>query len=282
MEVSRLVWSQQDIEQRLGFSGGKFTRVNTWLTALIGIALTILVYGVLLLFRDSHLAGMFIERGMYVPYFIVFLTAWSLAVLFVKWRKLAFQKRALQYAVVPQQTDFVLSSTTVEDVMDNIYATVDDPKNFILFNRIVIALSNLKNLGRVTDVGDILGSQAEHDESAMETSYSLVRGFVWAIPVLGFIGTVLGLSVAIGGFGSVLESADDISQIKVALQGVTGGLSSAFETTLQGLIAALLIQMALTFLKKSEEEFLDNCKEYCAKEVVNKLRIMPYEQLAED
>ena len=111
---------------------------------------------------------------------------------------------------------------------------VDDPRQFVVFHRITTALSNLRNLGRVTDVGDILRSQAETDESAMETSYSLLQGFVWAIPVLGFIGTVEGLSVAIGGFGGVLASSSDFEQIKVALRGVTGGLSTAFETTLHG------------------------------------------------
>ena len=41
----------------------------------------------------------------------------------------------------------------------------------------------------------------------METSYSVINAFVWAIPVLGFIGTVLGLSQAIGQFGGVLQGA---------------------------------------------------------------------------
>ena len=34
----------------------------------------------------------------------------------------------------------------------------------------------------------------------MDTSYLMLSGFVWAIPVLGFIGTVLGLSDAICDF----------------------------------------------------------------------------------
>lgn len=44
----------------------------------------------------------------------------------------------------------------------------------------------------------------------METSYALVQGFVWAIPVLGFIGTVVGLSQAIGGFTAVLQGVDKV------------------------------------------------------------------------
>ncbi len=271
-----LSWARQDIEQRLAFNGGRHTRVNTVLSAILGLLLAAAFYAALLPFRESSFAEMFLTRP-FVPATICFLTGWSTAILFIKSRKLKLQRRALNYAIVPQDHDFVLSSSTVDQVTDRIHTTVDDPKHFVLFNRIMIALSNLRNLGRVGDVDEILRSQATHDESSMETSYAVVSVFVWAIPVLGFIGTVLGLSTAIGEFGSVLESSGDLSQIKGALQGVTSGLSTAFQTTLQALVAALGIQLSLAFLKKNEEEFLDDCSEYCVRHIVNRLRLMIYE-----
>ena len=83
--------------------------------------------------------------------------------------------------------------------------------------------------------------------------------------------------MAIGGFGSVLAAASDFEQVKGALQGVTSGLSIAFETTMQGLVAALIIQLLMTAVKKSEEEFLDACSEYCARHIVGRLRLLPFE-----
>eukprot|EP00913_Durusdinium_trenchii_P023372 g21950.t1 len=265
---------------RTGLGGGKYTHVNNILSAVIAAFVTTAFYLSLLPISETRVAEMFTERGV-VPYAIVFLSAWSFSILFVKWRKLALQRRALSCSVVPSEHDFVLSPQTVQIVRDKIDETVDKAKHFILFNRIAIALSNLRNIGRVSDVDEILRSQAEHDESVMENSYSIIRGFVWAIPVLGFIGTVIGLSQAIGGFGSVLQTTEEIKDIKQSLQGVTGGLSTAFETTLQGLVAALVIQLILTFLKKSEQEFLDECAEYCTREIVNKLRVMPYQPQGE-
>jgi len=102
-----------------------------------------------------------------------------------------------------------------------------------------------------------------------------VRGFIWAVPVFGFIGTVVGLSNAIGGFGGVLSSATEIGQLRNALQGVTAGLSVAFETTLVGLVAAVALQLLLTALKRQEEAFLDECTEYCHRHIVSKLRTLP-------
>ncbi len=275
-EHATLSWVRQDWEHRLGFSGGRFTQVNSVLSFLIGAVLSIAFFGLLALAPDQHWKLMFTDRGL-VPYAIVFFTNWSLAILFLKWLKLRLQRRALQFLVVPVEADFVLSPSTVEQVTEKIYQVVEDPKNFVLFNRILVALSNLRNIGRVGDVDEILRSQAEQDASRVENSYALVSGFVWAIPVLGFIGTVLGLSVAIGGFSHVLQSSQEMSQIKTALQGVTGGLATAFETTLQGLVAALAIQLLLTFLRKNEEEFLDACAEYCTAHVVNRLRVTPFD-----
>ena len=280
-QIPHLSWAKSDPEQRLAFRGGRFTRVNTFCSLLLGGGMTTLFFLVLIPLNKTYFAGMFLHRGL-VPYFIVGFSFWSLAILVLKWLKLCFQRKTLNIAIVPDDPGFVLSPTTVDDVNHRMFQVVDDPKHFVLFNRISIALANLRNLGRVTDVDEILTTQSGHDESVMETSYSLLQGFVWAIPVLGFIGTVLGLSQAIGAFGSVLATTAELSQIKGALQGVTGGLAVAFETTLEGLVAALIIQLLLTVIKKSEEEFLDACNEYCVRNIVGRLRLMPYETVEID
>ncbi len=281
-----LAWARKDIEQRLFFHGGRYTQVNTLLSVILGSVITVVFYGTLLTIQSSSFAQMFLTAGgasqsslpPLIPFSVVFFSAWSLAILFVKRSKLAFQRRTLKYSIAPGDPNFVLSAGNVDVVIDRLYEIVDEPKHFLLFNRISVALANLRNLGRVGDVDEILRSQAENDESSLETTYSLLGGFIWAIPVLGFIGTVLGLSDAIGGFGNVLQSSDDIETIKSGLTSVTGGLSDAFVTTLQALVAALVIQMAVTFLKKSEHEFLDDCGEYCRNQIVNRLRIMPFER----
>ena len=277
-----LNWTRDDIEQRLMFRGGRFTTANTWLSLFLGAILFVGFYAFLLFIPNTQFARDFTNQGS-IPYLTCFFSAWAVAILFLKSRKLKYQRKAIEYVVVPDQHDFVLSSSTVDQVIDQIYSIVDDPRRFLLFNRIVIALSNLKNLGQVGDVDDILRSQAENDESVTETSYMLLGAFIWAIPVLGFIGTVLGLSDAIGGFGDVLQkTSSDMNSVKQELQKTTAGLSMAFVTTLQALVAAMGIQIWMTFQKKDELEFLDDCSSYCLKNVVNRLRIMPYETTVHD
>ncbi|MFM7135799.1 MAG: MotA/TolQ/ExbB proton channel family protein [Planctomycetota bacterium] len=270
-----LDWSRFDIEQRLLFPGGRYTRVNNLLTGLLGVIGTLAFYGILQIpgIRETHFAEVFNQRGP-TQHAVVLLFFWSLAILAIKSSKLRFQWRSLDVRVIPNEPGFVLSTATVGRVLDHIHDCVDDPRHFVLFNRIVVALANFRNLGHVGDVDDILRSQAAQDESAMETSYALIQGFVWAIPVLGFIGTVLGLSGAIGQFSGVLGDAGDIGAITTALKGVTGGLATAFDTTLVALVAALILQLLMTVLKKQEEEFLDAAMEFGIRNVVGRLRLM--------
>lgn len=277
-----LSWARQDIEQRLLFRGARFTQVNYLLSGLVAIVLTGVYYLILMPFPGTILYVKFMGQGRFVdiiiPFATVLLAWWCLAILFLKSRKLAFQKRTLLLEVTPDNPEFVLSSATVDQILDRMYELVDDPRQFVLFNRIEIALSNLRNLGRITDVDEILRTQNENDESFLDATYVVLGGFMWAIPILGFIGTVLGLSIAIGNFSVVLQAnAAQGGGLIESLKGVVGGLGTAFDTTLIALVAALFIQMWITFLRKSEQEFLDSCSEYCLRKIVNRLRIMPYQ-----
>lgn len=274
--LSQLSWDASDIEQRLFFKGGRFTQVNTLLSFLLAVALTAAVYGILLVLPSNIVSGKLMGQGV-IPYSIVFFTAWSVVILGIKRLKLGLQRRCLKMNLAPEDdAGFVLSPTSVELVTDRMYLLVDKPERFLLFNRISVALSNLKNIGRVADVDEILRSEAETDEAAMDASHVLLSGLIWAIPILGFIGTVLGLSIAIGKFGNVIGSSGDTSQILPALQEVTGGLGLAFDTTLEALVAALAIQLMTIFIRKSEQEFLLDCTRYCTTNIVNRLRLLPY------
>lgn len=268
-------WHRSDIEQMLYFSGARFTRVNTLLSCLIGVFLGSVFYGALLL-APHPLRSKFVDQGT-IPYATVFLAAWSIAILFLKWQKLRMQRLCLRMSIVPDTPEFVLSPHSVDHVMEQIGKLVDEPRQFVLMNRISIALANLKNLGRISDVDEILRSQAEADEAISESSYIVVTGFLWAIPILGFIGTVLGLSIAIGEFGTVMTGGSAAADsLLPALKNVTGGLAIAFDTTLVALVFALVIQLMMTFLKKAEQEFLDDCAEYCSRNIVNRLRLLPF------
>lgn len=276
---SAYAWVRDDIECRFGLTSSRFTQANSFLSLSLAVLLTALSYSIMSFFPESHFVQMFTQRSP-VQYVIVLFAFWSLMVLLIKSSKTRLQRTALRVDdLIPMRSDFVLSPATVGHVLGTLRNICDDPSRFILFNRIQRALSNMKNMGQIGDVDHVLQSQAAHDEDVMESSYTLIRGLIWAIPVLGFIGTVQGLSEAIGAFGTALQTEGDFEQIRPALFDVTGGLATAFETTYVALVAALIIQLILTMVRKSEEDLLDRCKDYCQRHVLGRLRLTAFDHV---
>jgi biopolymer transport protein ExbB/TolQ len=274
---ARFSWFRDDFECRLGVRGGRFTAVNNSLWFVVALLATACFYIPMIPFLTNQYVQKFTHRGT-VQYIEVFFSFWALFVVLAKWSKSKVQRKALAFTdLVPADPDFVLSPATVGQVLAHLREACDDPSRFVLFARIELSLSNLRNMGQIGDVDNVLQSSAATDEDVMESSYSLVKGLVWAIPVLGFIGTVQGLGLAIGKFGGVLAGAAELSKLKAELQGVTSGLSMAFDTTFVALVAALGIQLLLVMVRKGEQETLDACREYCQRHIVGRLRLTPFD-----
>ena len=267
-----LIHARLDPERRLLLPAGRFTNGHPIVSFALGLASTVGIYALVAIRPDSMLGQSLAQRGP-VPYVIVLFTCWALAILAIKWLKIRAQRRALDHPITPDSHDFSLSPATVDDVIREIRRIVDDPRRFVLSNRVMLALANLRNMQRIGDVRDTLDAQADFDEALAESGYTLLRALIWAIPVLGFIGTVLGLSASVGAFSTVLAAANDIDQIKPALREVTTGLAVAFDTTLQGLVAAMAGQLIMTSVKRVEERFLDDCREFTQRHVVGRLRL---------
>ena len=222
--------------------------------------------------REMKYFQMLLDRG-WTPYAMVFLSFLAASTLFIKWRKLAFQKSAFRIELIPPGQSFSLTSETALDVISRLNSLVDEPKRFVLFNRIERALLNLKNVGNLSDVSEMLRSQAENDEGHAESSYGILTGIIWVMPILGFIGTVVGLSGAIGGFGTVLGAEATIESLRNGLAPVTSNLGIAFDTTFVALVFSMTIQLLITVLRKKEDQFLDECRDYAHVNIISKLRI---------
>ena len=217
-----LSWSTQDFEQKIGFTGGRYTDTNTFFTFLVGLIMATTFFLLLeFIIGDAssprmgdaesfmvQFSSKFIDRGLggYVMAAgIMLLFFWSCTILFVKGRKAKYQRKALALNLVPQDPNFFLNTATAREALLRIRGSVDDTSHFLLLNRIEVALSNLQNIGQISDVSSIVNAQASNDEDQVSSSYNLLNGFLWAIPVLGFIGTVLGLGQAIGEFGNTIQ-----------------------------------------------------------------------------
>ena len=267
-----------DIECMIGFPSGRYTVASAPLWLGVAAVMTILVALVLVIIAPDGYLLLMMNR-CWTNWAVVFFSWWCLGILFAKWIKTSIQLRALRAVdIVPRRGDFILSPGTSGDVLRRIKAVAERPKDFLLFRRIDMALSNLGNLGEVRDVGAVLESQADSDGSSVDSSYTVIRSLIWTIPILGFIGTVVGLSQAIGSFTDVLtQTGSDAGSIKSKLGPVVGGLATAFETTLVALIAAVIIQLLSTWVYKREEALLDGITDFTTENVLSRLKLTDWQ-----
>ena len=100
-----------------------------------------------------------------------------------------------------------------------------------------------KDVGRV---GGWVSSENGRDTVMSDLTFTLARTMMWVIPILGFIGTVQGLSAAVGGFAEFLSGAAELTAIKGAIAEVTIGLGVAFDTTFLALMLVTFVQFPLT------------------------------------
>lgn len=101
--------------------------------------------------------------------------------------------------------------------------------------------------------------------NANETFYLFPRYINWAIPILGFIGTVLGISLAAGEIGKIVGSSS--LNIGDSISSAMQPLGIAFDTTLIALSLSVFLAFAYTLLQRWEEqkflfveEFIDKIK----------------------
>ena len=123
-----------------------------------------------------------------------------------------------------------------------------------------------KRIRRVLDVWESTGSSFQLERSAdtdndlfelsMVSSYSFPKVLLWAIPLTGFIGTVIGMSQAVGSFDVVLSNADNVDGLKDGLVQVTGGLGTAFDTTFLALVSSVILAFPLSVCEKKEDQLL--------------------------
>lgn len=91
---------------------------------------------------------------------------------------------------------------------------------------------------------------AELAAARLHDSYATVRTIVWAVPILGFLGTVLGITLAIANI------TVDPDQLADSFREVTGGLAVAFDTTALSLSLSLALVFASYLVERSEQRVL--------------------------
>ena len=214
------------------------------------------------------------------------LSCWAIFLIFFKWRQHRIQFKTYLAFRQKELTNSLSEGIFVKDVDIRIeqignFLAKKKIKHFqasILFVRLRRILHYLRVVPKKEELHQILNYQAEIDFNRLQNGYTLINVLIWAIPILGFIGTVFGIGQSVGEFSTFVRSMDTAAiggQMRSALGGVTSGLSIAFNTTFLALVSVIPIMLLSSLIRKSQEDLLLKVEEYCLDELLPNLHINP-------
>jgi biopolymer transport protein ExbB/TolQ/DNA-directed RNA polymerase subunit RPC12/RpoP len=248
------------------------TEVSLWKTGLIGFASFVVIYAVLYpLPAKFYLRELLYERS-WVQFAEMFLACWSAAMLVIKFRKLAVQRESMLLDPLPEQISQQITPASAEQFIQHIRGLPIRSGESFLINRVRRGLEHFGILKSTSEVTSRVASQSDIDGNAVDSSYALLKVFIWAIPILGFIGTVMGIGAAVGSFSATMSAANDMSALKDSFNNVTSGLATAFDTTLLALALSMMIMFPMSWLQKAEQDLLNWVDEYCNENLFRRLR----------
>ena len=115
--------------------------------------------------------------------------------------------------------------------------------------RLQAAVEHVFRKGSAQDLDDELKYLADVDATRQHNSYALFRVIIWAIPILGFLGTVIGITMALNGVRT-----DALEQ---SMNDVVTGLGVKFDTTALALAMAMILMFLHFFVDRWENSLLE-------------------------
>lgn len=233
----------------------------------VAFVLTISIYILLFPIRTSYLGNLLYNRG-FTQHLAIFLACVVAAFTALKFIKLQKEFLALHQDYIPQ-------NITLEDPKAPQVAKLQQNLSYtksLMATRCSRVLAAYIHSGNRKTATELALDDSTFYTAALETSYSVPRILVWAIPILGFIGTVVGISNAVSGFSGFLSDAADIEQIKQGIGTVTNGLAIGFDTTLLALCLSVLVMIPLVFAERFESRLLLAIDIYINDKVLTRLR----------
>jgi len=268
-----------------GLSGGgarekRARRSNSALEALLPVA-TALLLSLALQFAianvvgaDTYIYRLFRPPGGWVmslvPGLIVFVLVWTLTDLALKHRQGGANEADLDRREV-RELPRLVSQEPVGVLQRRLLGLAGRERP--VARRLLWLLHYLESNADPQRTHELLRHQSDLDADTAAAGYRTVKLFIWAMPILGFVGTVLGISLAVGGFSEFLTTnldIEDVSRVTAELGNVASGLSFAFDTTLLGLLAGLVANVTSSAVQKRDERFFTRLDELGLSIVANR------------
>ncbi|HEV3258462.1 MAG TPA: MotA/TolQ/ExbB proton channel family protein [Gemmataceae bacterium] len=188
---------------------------------------------------------------------------WGCLILFSRYLEVRRQRRGFRLGLLPTDEGMRILPEDGRPLQRRVDQLTEGRGPFILANMIRMALGKYAVSRSNQDVSETVRTQAEVDLGRLVASMSTVHYLAWALPALGFLGTVRGLAGSLG--AADLTGETDFIAI------VSSRLGVAFDCTLVALALSLVVMFLLHSVQRDEEALVIDCRQYCLEHLVNRL-----------
>ena len=187
---------------------------------------------------------------------------WALAIMGYKGRRTMQEKAIFERALLDIPDGTSVLPEDAREYSRSLEAMPVEEQDLLLPRTLLSALQRFATTGSIQAVSDTIKEQCDVESDRLDSEMSMVRYIAWAIPSIGFIGTVRGIGDALGQAYKAVEG--DIS-------GVTISLGVAFNSTFVALVLSIIIMFCLHQLQLSQERLVLDCQRYSDKRLMRYL-----------
>lgn len=149
----------------------------------------------------------------------------------------------------------------VQQIEETTHAS--DNHNKLLPHLLTKGLQRFHYSQSIQEASDMIKGRIDNTGERLDSELSIIRYIAWAIPSIGFIGTVRGIGEALANADQALEG--DIS-------GVTTALGLAFNSTLVALFISIFLMFFIHSLQSKQEGLILALETFCREHLIDKLR----------
>lgn len=189
---------------------------------------------------------------------------WAIAIMAFKAVMISREGRLLEKNLIPLSEGVSILPEDTRSYSRTVQELPDNERRLLLPRVLLSALHRFRTTRNIQDVSTVVSNLCESESDRLDSELSLVRYIAWAIPSIGFIGTVRGIGEALGKAHQAVEG--DIT-------GVTASLGVAFNSTFIALLLSIILMFLLHQLTLVLDRLVQDTQDYCDQRLVSQLQV---------
>ena len=188
---------------------------------------------------------------------------WALAIMGYKAVRISAERKLLEVDLIPVPEGMRILPEDTREFARQVQALPEDRQQMLLPRALLNALRRFASTRSIQDVSSSTHTICESEAERLESELAMIRYISWAIPSIGFIGTVRGI-------GEALAQAD--KAVKGDIAGVTMSLGVAFNSTFIALLISIFLMFLVHQLQLMQERLVYDSENYCDDKVIRHLK----------